>query len=305
MCHMDRATTGDHHLPPSGQTGENAPVSGWTDELNGLVRGLTGGFLVGIPLIYTMETWWVGETISMPHALLFLALAYALNFAFVAYAGFREGEAGSHRPFGDALEATALAVVATTVTLALLNQLDPSLPLDVLIGRIAVDALPVSLGVAIANHILAPRETRVTGSDDGGEIRGHGDSVALDVGAAFAGSLFLSLNIAPTEEVPMLATGVPTLLLPLVILFSLLASYAVVFAAGFGGQERRLRTPGAFQRPITETVVAYVTSLVTGAGVLWLFGQIDTGTAPYVAYAQIVLLGLPAAIGGAAGRRAV
>lgn len=305
MSRMDETATGDQQLSAPDQTGGGPRPAGWGDELNGLVRGLTGGFLIGIPLIYTMETWWIGETISMSRALLFLLLAYAFNFAFVAYAGFREGEAGSHRPFGDALEATALAVVATTATLALLNQLDPGLPLDVLIGRIAVDALPVSLGVAIANHILAPRETRITGSGDGGEIDGDANSVVLDVGAAFAGSLFLSLNIAPTEEVPMLATEVPTLLLPLVILFSLLLSYAVVFAAGFGGQERRLRTPGAFQRPITETVVAYVTSLVTCAGVLWLFGQIETGTDPYVAYAQVVLLGLPAAIGGAAGRLAV
>ena len=103
----------------------------------------------------------------------------------------------------------------------------------------------------------------------------------------------------------MLATEVPTLLITLVILFTLLVSYAVVFAAGFGGQERRLRTPGAFQRPMTETVVAYVTSLVTCAATLWLFGHIDFGTDQYVAYAQVVLLGLPAAIGGAAGRLAV
>ena len=302
---METSTTGERELTNTrGAEGQARPAD-WGDELNGLVRGLTGGFLVGIPLIYTMETWWIGETISMPRALLFLVFAYALNFAFVAFAGFRKGEAGSHRPFGDALEATALAIVATAVTLALLGQLDTGLPLDVLVGRIAVDALAVSLGVSIANHILAPRETRTTGADDGDEIRGRGDSVLLDVGAAFAGSLFLSLNIAPTEEVPMLATEVPTLLLPLLILFTLLVSYAVVFAAGFGGQERRLRTPGAFQRPLTETVVAYVTSLATCAGILWLFGQLDTDTDPYVAYAQVVLLGLPAAVGGAAGRLAV
>ncbi|MEA2510663.1 MAG: hypothetical protein QOJ59_150 [Thermomicrobiales bacterium] len=285
--------------------GARPHAADWHDELDGLVRGLTGGFLVGIPLIYTMETWWLGESLSMPRALLFLLFAYALNLTFVAFAGFRRDEPGASRPFGDALEATALAIVATAVTLALLHQLDPRQPLDVLVGRIAVDALPVSLGVSIANHILAPRETRTSASDDGGEARGHANSVVLDVGAAFAGALFLSLNIAPTEEIPMLATEVPTLLLPAVIILSLLVSYAIVFAAGFGGEARRLRTPGAFQRPLTETVLAYVTALATCAGVLWLFGQLDAGADPYVAYAQVVLLGLPASIGAAAGRLAV
>jgi putative integral membrane protein (TIGR02587 family) len=282
-----------------------AQTAGWGDEVDGLLRGLTGGFLVGIPLIYTMETWWIGETISMPRALLFLVLAYALNLAFVAFAGFRAGEAGSRRPLGDALEATALAIVATAVTLALLGQLEPGQPLDVLVGRIAVDALPVSLGVAIANHILAPRETRTSAGDDGGEAQNLAGSAILDVGAAFAGSLFLCLNIAPTEEVLMLATEVPTLLLPAVIVFSLLVSYAIVFAAGFSGEDRRLSASGVFQRPVTETVVAYLVSLATCAGVLWLFGRLETGSDPIVAYAQVVLLGLPAAVGAAAGRLAV
>jgi putative integral membrane protein (TIGR02587 family) len=279
--------------------------TGWREELDGLQRGLTGGFLVGIPLIFTMETWWIGQSISMPRALLFVALAYVINLGFVAFTGFHRQEAGSHRPFGDALEATAVAIVATTMTLLLLHQLHTGHPLDVVVGRIAVDAMPVSLGVSIANHILAPRETRTESSARDGEASGRLSPIPLDVGAAFAGALFLSLNIAPTEEVPMLATEVSTLLIPGVILFSLLISYTIVFAAGFGGQESRLETPGAFQRPITETVLAYVISLATCAVTLWLYGQIALDSDAYEAFAQILLLGLPASIGAAAGRLAV
>lgn len=282
-----------------------ARTGGWGEELDGLQRGLTGGFLVGIPLIYTMETWWIGQSISMPRALLFVALAYLINLAFVAFAGFRRQEAGARRPFGDALVATAVAMVATAITLMLLNQLNTSHPLDVVVGRIAVDALPVSLGVSIANHVLAPRETRTSSEGDDGEAQRRLSPVMLDVGAAFAGALFLSLNIAPTEEVPMLATEVPTLMIPAIILFSLLVSYAIVFAAGFGGQESRLETPGAFQHPLTETVLAYVVSLATCTLTLWLYGQIGFDTDLYVIYAQVILLGLPATIGAAAGRLAV
>ncbi len=291
--------------------GEGARQTGnanWARETDDLLRGLTGGFLIGIPLLYTMETWWIGETISMPYALAFLGLAYALNFGFVAFAGFRGREAGARCPFGDALEATALAVVTSAVTLALLHQLYPGQSLDVVIGRIAVDAVPVSFGVSVANHILAPRQTR-TGPGEGERpvtgSEGTARAIALDLGASFGGALFLSFNIAPTEEVPMLATEVPTLYLPVVVLFSLVLSYGIVFEAGFGGQEHRRDTEGPFQRPITETVAAYIVSLFTAGGALLLFGQIDLATDWYVAYAQVVLLGLPAAIGGAAGRLAV
>lgn len=278
----------------------------WGRETDDVLRGVTGGFLVGIPILYTMEAWWIGETLSMPRALVILALAYVLNLAYVLFTGFRMREAGSHRPFGDALEATALAVIAAAITLILLHQITREHPINVVIGRIAVGALPVSLGVSIANHILAPQESRTSSPDEGAEEGATGiANVVIDLGAAFAGALFLTLNIVLTDEIPMLATEVPTLVLPGVILFSLLLSYAIVFAAGFSGQERRLGAAGLFQRPVTETVIAYVASLITCALTLWLFGQIGPGTDWYIAYAEVVLLGLPAAIGAAAGRLAV
>ncbi|HAG80715.1 MAG TPA: TIGR02587 family membrane protein, partial [Cyanobacteria bacterium UBA12227] len=41
----------------------------WTSELLELIRGASGGFLFGIPLLYTMEVWWIGS-LSQPHMLL-------------------------------------------------------------------------------------------------------------------------------------------------------------------------------------------------------------------------------------------
>jgi uncharacterized membrane protein len=118
-------------LEPSGNqaSGWSGPhAGGWQGELDGVLRGLTGGFLIGIPLIYTMETWQAGETISPVAALVFLACSYALNVGFVAFAGFHRDEPGSVRPAGDALEATALAIVAAAVSLALLRQIEPARP---------------------------------------------------------------------------------------------------------------------------------------------------------------------------------
>jgi len=128
-----------------------------------------------------------------------------------------------------------------------------------------------------------------------------------DLGAAFAEAIFLSFSIAPTEEIPMLATAIPTLQLPVIIFFSLGLTYGIVFIAGFGGQDQRRGTAGLLQHPSTETIMAYLVSLATSALMLWLFGQIGPagGTDPLVAYEQILILGLPAAVGAAAGRLAV
>ena len=287
------------------------PSSMWEQELEDLLRGLSGGFLIGVPLIYTMETWWIGKTATVVHTLAFLAIAYLVNLLFIIFAGFRRQEIGSSRPFADAAEATALALLASAVTLALLDQLERDQPLNVTLGMIAIDAMPVAFGVSVANHLLDRDRGRETPSGDGrGETddteAAHGmRAVLLDVGASFAGALFLSFNIAPTEEIPMLASEIPTLGLPLLIGFSLLLSYAIVFAAGFGGQTRRLQTVGPFQRPSTETVISYVTALVACFAMLWVFGQISFDMNWAVIYAYVVILGLPASIGAAAGRLAV
>jgi len=139
---------------------------------------LAGGFLVGVPLLFTMETWWIGETIAPTRALVFLAVAYLLNLGFCTWSGFRRQGGGSHRPFADALEATALAAVAAAVTLALLHQIRPDVPVGVILGRIAVNTVPVSLGVAIANHLLAPGKSRT--DPEPGEGDAKADSEADD-----------------------------------------------------------------------------------------------------------------------------
>ena len=38
--------------------------NGWAEELNEVVRGASGGMLFGIPLLYTMEVWWIGSFTS-------------------------------------------------------------------------------------------------------------------------------------------------------------------------------------------------------------------------------------------------
>ena len=300
-----RSDSGRDLDQPAGWSGPHA--GGWHGELDGVLRGLTGGFLIGIPLIYTMETWQLGETISPAKALVFLVCAYALNFGFVTFAGFHRAESGSVRPAGDALEATALAILAATASLTLLHQIEWKAPLNVPVGRIAVNTLSISIGVAIANHLLGRRETRTgpgSGERDERQSPSSRRAVALDLGAAFGGALFLSISIAPTDEIPLLATEIPVGYLPFIIGFSLAVSYGIVFVAGFGGEEQRLQATGPFQRPITETVLAYLMSLATAAALLALFGQIHLHMDWALIYAQVVILGLPAAIGGAAGRLA-
>ncbi|MDQ3695787.1 MAG: TIGR02587 family membrane protein [Chloroflexota bacterium] len=288
-----------------------AEQGGWRQEAVDVVRGMTGGLLIGTPLIYTLETWTIGATTPPLQVLVLLAVAYVLNLGGICWAGFRQGEGGGAQLLADALEATALAIVSAGLLLVLLNRIRLGDPAGVIAGRLAVAAVPISLGIAIANHLIPRNDTRTEEEPDegieqvtGGRANGLTQTL-LELGASAGGALFFCLNIAPTDEVRLLATELPELYLPVLILFTLLVTYGIVFVADFTGRTQRWSSSGPLQHPATETVVAYLVAIVVGGGTLWLFGQIGPDTDWGLVYAEVIVIGLPAAIGGAAGRLAV
>jgi putative integral membrane protein (TIGR02587 family) len=274
-------------------------------ELDDFLRGAAGGFLFGIPLLYTMELWFTGLSISSFHALVLVALSYVLSVAFVIVIGFR----GDDRPgraalLAEALDAVAIAVVVTTATLLVLGRIGPDDSLDVIVGRIAIELLPVTLGVSIANHLL-PRAGSRQGDDEDRDAEAGVSPTLRELFAAAAGALLLSLNIAPTDEVRMIAGELGELRLVALVLFSLLISYIVVFEADLGDQHRRRRSKGILQGPLEETVAAYVVALLVCGGGAWLVGAFPDDPSLGTVLGQVVVLGVPGALGAAAGRLAV
>ena len=83
---------------------------------------------------------------------------------------------------------------------------------------------------------------------------------------------------------------------------SLVLTYAIVFASGFDPRQRHPKSHGLFRTPASETAMAYLVSLVVALGALYLFDQVDLQQPARYVLSQTLVLGLPAAIGGAAGR---
>ena len=140
----------------------------------------------------------------------------------------------------------------------------------------------------MANSIFHLQDRGETG-EEGGFLN--------DVGATVVGGVLVSIGIAPTDEGTMLASDLDYIHLTAIVLLSLLLSYGIVFASGFDVGNG----PGPFQRPVTEPFSCLVSLIVSGT-VLYLLDAIDSGTPPQLALAMIVVLTLPATIGGAAGR---
>lgn len=288
-----------------------ASAGQWSAELQALVRGASGGMLIGIPLLYTMEVWWIGSYAGPNRMLAVFLFTLIPVFLLNRTSGFRSSK--DVRAFDaliDTVEAVALGIVCVTGVLILLREITLSTPLAEVTGKVIYEALPFSLGVALARHFLQ------RGRDEGDEESGDEDSghkgpdtglnaTVSDVGATVIGAAFVAFNIAPTDEIPMLAAATSPTWLLAIVAASLLVSYCIVFMAGFSSQTKRRQQQGWFQHPLTETVACYLVSLLSAAFMLWIFQNFRVDAPWPMSLSHVVILGLPAGVGGAAGRLAV
>jgi putative integral membrane protein (TIGR02587 family) len=161
-------------------------------------------------------------------------------------------------------------------------------------GRIVLQAVPLSIGASVANSVFR----RFSAGQGGEDELPEGSGFLNDLGATIVGSVLIGFGIAPTDEGATLAAELDYAHLAAIVVLSLLLSYGIVFASGFDvGQG-----PGPFQKPLTETALSYLISLLVAAGILYLLDVIHSGTPLHLAFAMIIVLGLPATVGGAAGR---
>jgi putative integral membrane protein (TIGR02587 family) len=272
----------------------------WQKELDDFGRAIFGAFLFGIPLLFTMEMWSLGASASTAKLLAVLGLTFVANLGLAYFAGFKR-ETTFRNNVDEAIDAMAVGIVTALVILLVLNRVSLGDPLASILGKIAVQTVPLSLGASIANAVFAGRGGR---QGDDGPLRQipAWRAILRDVGATIVGGLFLSLSVAPTDEIGVLAAELTVQHELALIGLSLLISYVMVFVSGFDPELRRPNGGGLFRHPASETAMAYAISLAVAFATLYVFGGVTADTPPSSAISQSLVLGLPAAIGGAAGR---
>lgn len=290
---------------------------GFRHEFNDLLRGAAGGFLFGIPLLYTMEVWWIGSSVDPPIMLVAIAATLIVVFILNLTAGFRQNRATTAlEAFGDTLNAVAIGFLSAALMLVLLQEITLQTQFRESLGKIIYEGVPFALGAALANQFLQPTED-IQPLEDAANQQSSSralkrffpennlNETVADIGATLVGALIVAFSIAPTEEVPTLVGAIQGPWLLGIVLVSLIISYIIVFQANFTSQQQRQMQSGLFQSPLSETIMSYLVSLWAAAVMLGFFHQIDWITPWGVALRHIIVLGLPATIGGAAGRLAL
>ena len=255
-----------------------------------LARAFGGALLFGLPLLMTMEMWWFGFLLEPWRLAVFLLAALPLLLGLAFYAGFSARHRGLGHALLDTLVALAVGFLAAAATLALLGVLEVDAPPRQIAGQLLLQAVAGAMGALLAGRQLS------AGSEDVGD-----EDQASYPGELFlmvAGALFLALNMAPTEEMILIAYRMSAGHVVALMAVSLILMHALVYSVGFPGQEAHDRPLSAFAH---YTLPGYALVLLVSLYVLWVFGRTEGhGLAETVD--AMVVLGFPGALGAAAAR---
>jgi putative integral membrane protein (TIGR02587 family) len=260
-----------------------------------LARAYGGAILFSFPILMTMEMWWQGFSMSPIRLLIFTVVAIPLLIGLSYYDGFEDTYSTT-----DDLRETFIAffvgVTASAVMLYLFGVLSPEMSWQEKLGKISVQALTASLGAMFAGTLLRDR------SGEESEKRKRKASYWGQMFLTIVGALFLSMSVAATEEMVLIAYQMNHRHALGLIVVTLLVMHAFISAAEnqaqAAGDAVDTTQAGLF---IRYTVVSYIIVLAISYYVLWTFGSID-GMDAQQSLETVIVLGFPGGVGGSASR---
>ncbi|HZI17524.1 MAG TPA: TIGR02587 family membrane protein [Pyrinomonadaceae bacterium] len=258
-------------------------------------RGVAGGLIFSLPLLYTMEVWWTGFVASPLRLLACVGATYVLLFAYNHYAGLRP-DASWREVAIDSVEELGLGLLLSALVLWLLGRITAEQPAGEVVGIIVIEAVTVAIGVSVGTAQLGAAEDEDEDEKPGEEAKTLGGQVVV----AFCGAVLFAANVAPTEEIIMIAAEISSARALGLALFSLAVGTVILYFSEFRGARRHAPAEGR-AAILVGAVVSYAVALAASALLLWFFGRF--GDASWVVcLTQTVVLGVAAALGASAGR---
>lgn len=259
--------------------------------LKDTARAVGGALVFSLPMLMTMEMWNLGFTIDRFRLSILLVLAIPLLVELSHQIGF-ERTVRWRDDLVDAMFALGVGGMTATLLLVSFNVVQTSMSAEEVAGKVAMQLVPAAMGALLARSQFGSRSQASVEKKN--ETYG-GEFVLMGTGA-----LFLGLNVAPTEEVVLIAYQLTPWHALALIAFSLLVMHGFVFAVGFrGGRELGPDTPW-WSALIRLTLPGYVLALLISLYILWTFHRADA------TFSQVILamtvLGLPSSVGAAAAR---
>ena len=257
-----------------------------------LSRAFAGALIFSLPLLLTMEMWWLGFYLA-PHRLIAFTLGNVVLLYFLSkVAGFED----SHNLIDDVLDAFSAyfaAAVTAGAVLYLIGAFGAAMPLERVAGMIAIQAVPASFGAMIGAKLMGEGED-IERSEE------WRDTYPGQLFLMLAGALFLSFTVAPTEEVLLIAVQIGAGQALGLLAVSVALLHVILYVSEFRGQPRRL-VGSQVAALLRQTLPGYALAIFASVAILWCFGRLDGAAAPLIATTAVVLA-VPGAIGAAISR---
>lgn len=256
----------------------------------GVGRAVGGAVIFGLPLLMTMEMWWVGYYIDPIRLLCLVLLSFPLLVGVSSLIGFTDSRELVDNII-DVFVAYAFGFLVSALTLALFNTLSLHTASAMNFSTIVLQAIPASLGALLGRSELG------SGEHDRMNEKSWGDKlVVLTVGA-----LFLALNVASTEEILAIAYQMSTWHLLGLFITTLLVMGVFVGAGAHSNSQRGESTQESVFGHLSYTCFAFLVAATISLFMLWVFGRTD-GLGFSAIVANTVVLVFPAGVGAAAAR---
>lgn len=260
-------------------------------------RGLAGGLMFSLPLLYTMEVWWSGFMLHPGRILSYGLTTFALLLLYNRFAGLRR-DASWVEVAIDSVEEMGIGLVLSALILWLAGRIGWETDKFEVLGKVVMEGMTVAIGVSVGTAQLGT-------PDDGDEgVAGDSDDEANaflpQVALALCGAVLFAASMAPTDEISVIAIESSPLKLLLIAAFSIVLGSLVLQFSDFRGSCRYVAR-GSVMLATRGIVTTYAISLVASLGLLWFFGKLD-GEPWSIWLAQAVVMGVPAVLGASAGR---
>ncbi|ORE98610.1 TIGR02587 family membrane protein [Aurantimonas sp. 22II-16-19i] len=262
--------------------------------LVGLARAFAGALLFALPMLMTMEMWQLGFSVDPLRLALLLVLAVPLLTGLSHYSGLRP-MTRIRDDIADVFVALLVGAVTAVLALTVFKVLSFDMSVEEIVGKIAIQVVPASMGAMLARDQFGMESA---GAD---EARQTGTSYRGELFLMAAGALFVSFNVAPTEEMMLIAFQMTIWHELALVALSLVLMHGLVYSLSFKGEHGHDGTASFFGIFARFTLVGYVLVLAISFTMLWIFGRTDETSLVEILSATIVL-GFPGALGAAAAR---
>lgn len=265
--------------------------------LTGLARGTAGALLFALPMLMTMEMWFLGLYIN-PWRLLLLCI---LNLPLLLLLARRIGFENIHswgQAVRDAITAYGLGIAVSAAVLLLFGILNDQITVSTIITKIALQSVPASIGALLGRSQLGQHSDAQ--DEEEGEYSGK-TGYPHELFMMMVGALFLNLNVAPTEEMILIAYKVTPYHILALCLLSVAIMHGFVYALHFKGSHQLHEGQQWWQSFIRFTLPGYVIAIAISIYTLWTFERLDNTSLSQIMSAAVIL-GVPASIGAASAR---